>query len=243
VTNWRAGIPQLIRYPTGFSESAVVGPSGAIEQTVNESGTLTRYGYDAMGRLSRIIYPSSQTEHWNDTIREFRLVSADEFTMIGSHWKSLVQTGNGLTTTYFDARWQPVLTSTEDVTLAGSRSFVAKRFDGLGREVFASYPAASASAAVTGVSKTYDALGRVTKLVQDSELGPLASSTEYLPGFVTRSTNPRGYQTSTQYQLYDAPSSEFPLQIDAPEGVRTVIQRDVFGKPVTITRSGPGGAP
>jgi YD repeat-containing protein len=243
VSGWRAGIPQLIRYPTGYSESAVVGPAGTIEQTVNESGSTTRYAYDDMGRLSRIVYPSSATEQWNDTTRKFIQVSADEFTMIGPHWKSEVRTGNGLTTTYFDGRWQPALTSTEDVTLAGSRSFVAKRFDGLGRETFSSYPVANAWDALTGVWKSYDALGRVTAVIQDSELGALSSTTEYLPGFVTRTTNPRGYQTSTQFQLFDAPSSDYPVQVDAPEGVRTVIQRDVFGKPVTITRSGPGGAP
>jgi hypothetical protein len=68
------------------------------------------------------------------------------------------------------------------------------------------------------------------------------NTTEYLTGFITRVTNPRGFKTSTRYQVYDAPSTDFPIQIDAPQGQQTVIVRDVFGKPLTINRNGPGGS-
>jgi len=241
-SGWKAGIPQLIAYPTGYSERAEVGPTGTINATINESGVRTDYSYDDMDRLSRIKYPIGDVQPWNDTVRTFEFVSTNSIGLPGSHWVSSVRTGNGLATTYYDARLQPVASTAEDLTIPGSRSVVWKRYDGMGRETFTSYPkAANAIDVPTGTTTTYDALGRPRQVAQDSELGPLVSTTEYLPGFVTRVTNPRGYKTSTRYQVYDAPSTDFPIQIDAPEGQQTVIVRDVFGKPITINRNGPGG--
>jgi hypothetical protein len=161
----------------------------------------------------------------------------------GSHWVSTVQTGSGLTTTYYDGRLQPVATTTEDVSVPGSKTVVWKRFDGLGREVFTSYPQdGSVGWAQSGTTTQYDALGRPCQVTQESELGLLVNTTEYLTGFITRVTNPRGFKTSTRYQVFAAPSIDFPIQIDAPEGQQTVIVRDVFGKPLTINRNGPGGS-
>jgi len=40
-----------------------------------------------------------------------------------------------------------------------------------------------------------------------SELGALGSHTEYLTGFRTRTTNPRGFVTETSYQAFDQPST------------------------------------
>jgi len=75
---------------------------------------------------------------------------------------------------------------------------------------------------------------------QDSELGVLASTTEYLTGFQTRVTNPRTFQTTTTYKAYDTPSFDLPITIQEPENKSTTIARDVFGKPISIARSGGG---
>jgi hypothetical protein len=68
----------------------------------------------------------------------------------------------------------------------------------------------------------------------------LTTTTEYLPGFQTRVTNARNYQTTTSYQAFDTPETSRPAQIQQTGGVTTSIVRDVFGKPLTVTRTGPG---
>jgi hypothetical protein len=96
-----------------------------------------------------------------------------------------------------------------------------------------------------GVTTIYDALNRVVQTQQYSELGTLTTSTEYLSGFQTRVTNPRNVQTTTSYQVFDEPSTDAPVKVISavgwPEQQTTTIERDDFGKPLSITRSGTGG--
>ncbi len=67
----------------------------------------------------------------------------------------------------------------------------------------------------------------------------LTASTEYLSGFQTRVTNPRGQKSTTSYMAWDQLTTDFQLVIDQPEGMRTTIKRDAFGKVLEVTRSGP----
>jgi len=243
LSQWYRGIPRLISFPTNAFVSAVVDDVGRIQSTTDELQNVSGYGYDAMGRLAAIVYPSGDAVAWNPLSRSMALVTVDDGSGIaGDHWTQTATTGNGRTTTYYDARWLPVLQRTEIIGNAASRSYVVQCFDGLGRQVFKSYPLASATVNCTlpGVRTTYDGIGRAVQMVQDSELGPLVTATEYLNGFQTRVTNPNGFATTTSYQVFDAPSTEAPVRIDAPLGVRTDIARDLFGAPTAVTRSGPG---
>ncbi len=242
-SQWYRGIPRTVAFPTNTSISAQVDAAGKISSTTDELSNVTGYGYDAMGRLAAIVYPTGDAQAWNPLSRSMTLVTVEDGSGItGNHWTQTVSTGNGKTTTYYDARWLPVLQLTEEVGNAASRSYVVHCFDDLGRQIFQSYPLASATFNCTlpGVRTSYDGLGRTVQVVQDSELGSLVTATEYLPGFQMRVTNPNGYATTTSYQVFDAPSSDSPVRIDAPQGVRTDIVRDLFGAPVSITRSGPG---
>lgn len=54
-------------------------------------------------------------------------------------------------------------------------------------------------------------------------------ATHHFSGHRTRTTNPRGYQTTTSYQTFDSPSYDAPTAISEPGGVNTSIDRDVFG--------------
>jgi YD repeat-containing protein len=242
LTNHYRGVPQTIAFPDGRG----IGPSadtfGQVTAVRNQLGHATTYQYDAMGRLRQVDYPTGDSVAWAPTSRKFTPTTAEEFGLYGLQWKQEVQTGSGRTTTYFNARWLPALTITEDTARSSSRSFQVKRYDGMGREVFTAYPVgivASISSPMDGVATTYDALGRPMTRTQASELGPLETRYEYLEGFVTRETNPRGFATSTHFQAFDTPSTEHPVRIEAPKGVLTLIDRDGFGKPKSITRSGP----
>ncbi|MCI4567113.1 RHS repeat-associated core domain-containing protein [Lysobacter sp. CFH 32150] len=252
---WNRGIPELIQYPatpdqpTGASVSAHANPLGWIEWAEDENGYRTCYGYDAMGRLANITHPSEtapvendvcDTSKWAQTTRTFAPVLTSEYGIAGGHWKQIVSTGNARKVSYFDAMWRPLVTESYDsADAANTRSVSVTRYDAGGHPVFQSYPLRSLTdyATVTqGSRTTYDSLDRVTRVEQDSELGVLASTTEYLTGFQTRVTNPRGHATTTSYYVYDQPTQDLPRVMLLPEGARTTVYRDVFGKPTTLVR-------
>jgi RHS repeat-associated protein len=253
LSSWKRGVPQTIHFPntpespTGAIMSSVVNDSGWLTAVSDEMGFTTNYGYDPMGRMSQVTYPTGDTTAWASMVNTFTPVATPEYGLPAGHWKSTTQNGYGLTTTYYDAHWRPVLVQSEDTGNSATRKFVVKRYDILGREIFSSYPVASVSSindALQGVTTTYDALGRATLVQQNSELGTLTSTTQYLIGFKTKSTNPRLFSTTTSYQVFDSPSTDAPvsmvqdIKLSPLDQVTTTITRDVFGKPTAITRSG-----
>jgi RHS repeat-associated protein len=103
----------------------------------------------------------------------------------------------------------------------------------------------SAPAPMLGVYTSYDALGRVTQVTQDSEQGQLTTSTQYRTGFMTVTTDARGYQSITAYAAYGEPDYSQPVNVDmavgTPEETLVEIQRDVFGKPRSVRRYAQNG--
>jgi YD repeat-containing protein len=248
LSNWKRGIPQLLQYPGGTSQSAVVDDRGWIESVTNENAYKTCYKYDALGRLSEVTYPSeSQTGEcdaftWNQTTQAFVQVNETEYGIPAGHWRQTVQTGNGVKINYFDALWRPLLARQYDAgNASGTQRFTRFAYDHAGRTTFASYPSTSSSPA-TGIRTIHDVLGRPTSVMQDSELGPLTTTTRYEAGFQTWIKNPRLAETrTTHYLAYDEPTTDWPLAIAHPEGVHTTIERDVFGKPTAIARTDGAG--
>lgn len=242
LSNWKRGIPQSVGYADGTSESAGVNDAGWIAWVKDENGYTTNYGYDAMGRLASITYPSGDDVAWNQTLLSFASVGSSEYGIPAGHWKQTIHTGNGYAVTYFDAMWRPLVSERYDsANKSATLSQTVNRYDAMGRKVFTSWPMnnlGSYAAANSGIHTTFDALNRVTKVQQDSELGLLTTTTQYLSGFQTRVTDPRGYATTTTYQAWGEPNTDYPDGVTAPEGQITVIMRDGFGKPLSITRTG-----
>jgi RHS repeat-associated protein len=270
LSNWKRGIPQTITFPdTGNglkSKSAVVDAIGQILSVTDETGAKTCYGYDLMGRINKITYPSeSQTgvcaeyntssnpSGWNPTILSFTSATSAKYGLPIGHWEQTVTTGNGINVTYYDALWRPVVTERYDsANPTGTRAINVTRYDADGRPVYQSYPLTSLTsyAAVTQGTRTYyDALGRSTKVEQDSELGVLTTTTAYLTGFKTQVTLPKhqgaspAITTTTSYKTYDQPTTDWPVGITHPEGAYTNIFRDTFGKPTTLVRNGANNSP
>ncbi|MCI4567571.1 RHS repeat-associated core domain-containing protein [Lysobacter sp. CFH 32150] len=253
LSGWKRGIPQLIQYPatpdqpTAVSKSAQVNDNGWIDWVQDENKYRTCYGFDDMGGLTSITHPSEtqlevcDTSKWVATTRTFEPVGATEYGIPTGHWKQTVSTGNGQQVTYYDAMWRPLVSERYDAgNVAATRSVSVTRYDANGRSAFQSYPLASLSdyATVTQGNRTfYDALDRVMRVEQDSELGVLASTTEYLTGFQTKTTNPRNQAVTTSYYAYDQPTQDLPKVMLLPEGARTQVYRDAFGKPTTLVRS------
>ncbi len=233
---WKRGVPQSIAFADGTSKSAVVDDHGWITSVTDENGYQTQQTYDAMGRLASIVWPASDVVAWSTTSQVFEPVAADEYGIASGHWRQTVATGNARKVTYFDALWRPLLTREYDIAdEAGTTRFTRFAYDHEGRVLFASYPGTTSTLS-TGIWTEYDALGRQTSMTQDSEQGTLTTLTEYLSGFQTRVTDPRGLQTTTRYMAYDKPSTDWPVAISQPEGAVTEIARDRFGKPLSITR-------
>lgn len=248
LTTYKRGIPQAIFHAYGSDEQtverAVVDDLGQIESTTDENGYVTGYEYDPMGRLKKITYPTGDSTAWNATTISFA-PSPAQYGLPAGHWRQIVATGNARKITNYDALWRPRLTREYDTAdPEGTARFTVRCYDHEGRETFVSNPRVGVeniSCNLTGTRTTYDAIGRARKIEQDSELGVLTTSIDYLSGSAgsyKRIINPRNHLTRIWYQAYDTPSEDWPVKITAPESLTTEITRDDFGKPLTIYRSG-----
>jgi len=236
LSGWKRGVPQTIAFADGTRLSASVDDNGWIRSVADENGSVTTYDYDAIGRLTNTAYPAGDSVAWNATTLSFSQVNTTEYGLAAGHWKQTVSTGNARKETYFDAFWRPVVTREYDAgAVDATQRFQRFAYDQDGRQIFASYAGASDNLTV-GKWMTYDALGRIVSVSQDSEQGLLTTLTEYLQGNQTRVTDPRGNQAVTGYQVFDKPDYTTPVWIQHPEGAITEINRDVFGKPLSIRR-------
>lgn len=238
--DWYLGVPRLITFADGESQTADVDTGGRITSVTDENGYTTSYGRDAMGRVSSITYPAGDLGPWNQTTLLFQPVASGEYGIGPGHWRQTISTGNARKITYFDALWRPLVVREYDAAdIAGTQRFTRFSYDEEGRIVFASYPGAS-DALSAGIWSEYDVLGRPISVSQDSELGLLTTTTRYLPGGITETTTPRGQvsgeATTTAYMALDKPSYDWPVSISHPEGAYTDIVRDVYGKPKAFTR-------
>lgn len=122
MSSWKLGIPQSIKYQNGTTQSADVDDRGWIKSITDENGYVTTYGYDAMGRLASIAYPSDDSATWNITAQAFERVSAAEYGLPAGHWRQTVATGNARKLTYYDALWRPLVTREYDAGNEGGLS-------------------------------------------------------------------------------------------------------------------------
>lgn len=240
--NYKRGIPQSIGYPDTTSQSLVVDDFGQITSITDQAGSTTSYAYDSIGRLASITYPSGDEQNWLPKSFSYSFVTSAERGLAANHWKRTVTRGDSHSDTYFDAYLRPVLS---DSVLSGAVvSSAETRYDWKGQKIYQSYPSATAgnvNGYNGGVSTQYDALGRATAAIQTSELGNLTSTTTYLSGARKQVTDPKGYVTTTSYQVFDAPSLDTVIAVQAPEGVNQTITRDLYGNPTAIRQWGTGG--
>jgi YD repeat-containing protein len=239
------GLPQKAVFADQSVASHVVNNLGNVASITNEVNTTTRFDFDAMGRVSLITYPQESGLSYHQTQQRFEQVGFEQWGLPSTHWRQTITTGNAIVKRWFDGMWRVVVQQTFDAAdETGTSSFVETRFDAAGRKAFQSYPQRSLNGRnnpeTPGTEFKYDHLNRVIKQLASSEIGALETTTEYVPGFKRRVTNPRGYATTFSYQAFDTPSEDAIRQIRAPENVTVDIDRDVFGKPLSITRSGSG---
>ncbi|KAA9132078.1 RHS repeat-associated core domain-containing protein [Marinihelvus fidelis] len=250
LTSWKRGTPQSIKHPgtpeipAGATQTAQVHDSGWLNWVRDEYGYQTTYAHDAMGRLASIAWPTGDTTTWANTTLVFEKIDDVEYTIPAGHWRQTVSTGNGRRITYLDALWRPLLVREYDTaSQSTTQRFQKFEYDHEGRATFTSYQSTSSNP-VTGTWTEYDALGRTLSVAQDTELTPALQVTEYeyLSGFQTRVTNPRGHATTSRYRAWDEPGYDLPVYIAHPQSAWTHITRDVFGKPTKLRRSNSSSA-
>ncbi|MBI5270774.1 MAG: RHS repeat-associated core domain-containing protein [Burkholderiales bacterium] len=244
--DWYRGVPRSVTFADTKTQKAVVNDQGWIRAITDENNYRTCYDFDAMGRLKKTTYPSESTADtcdattWNETIITYAQVATAEYGIPAGHWRQTVQTGNGYKFTYFDGQWRPLVVREYDSgNVPGTQRFQRFAYDHEGRVTFEAYPGTS-DGLTSGKRTIYDPLGRVTRLEADSELGVLATTTEYLTGFQTRVTDPRNYKTTTSFVVYDQPKEEVLASIVHPEGAFTDFTRDAYGKALSIVRRDSG---
>jgi YD repeat-containing protein len=238
---YKRGIPQTVKYPDTAIETAVVSNIGTVTSLTNPLNATTSFSYDEMGRLAGITYPAADSVAWNPTTILFEQVNSQEYDLAAGHWRQTVTTGNARTTSYFDGLWRPVYSYTADLGNVGATSRIVKhQYDFGSRTTFDSYPQRDYGQIAGGVTTAYDALGRVTRVSADSELGVLNTYSAYSSPFQKTVTDARGNSTTSSFHAFDEPSESAIARLQAPEGVTVDIARDVFGKPTAITRSGGG---
>jgi RHS repeat-associated protein len=264
--NWKRGIPRLIRHPAtpeapaGATESAEVNDHGWITAVTDEADATTCYAYDAMGRLAAVTHPSELAPRvcdnrrsinpdvfWHGDTYEMRPTTADDWRPPGiaaGQWRRYEGRGRYAEFTYYDALWRPVLTFAFDTAdAAGTMRATRSEYDADGRITFQSYPTAHLELATTGIRTEYDRLDRVVRVVQDSELGPLTTFTDYLDGLRVKTTNPRGFATTTRFMAWGQPGYDLPIESLQPEGKVIRIDRHPhFGWPRALTQQSADGA-
>lgn len=250
--DYQRGIARRVVFADGHQRLATVDGFGQVSSLTDEAGATTCYAYDAMGRLVRITPPAelkatcAQDAWWIENL-SLRVVGPHEARPPGiaaGQWLRTRQAGSRRELTWFDAFWRPVLFQRYDEdNKAATLTTQSSQYDIHDRLVFQSYPSNQPTPPTVGVWTTYDALGRITQVAQDSEQGRLHTRTVYGPGLRAQVSNPRGQLTTTQYFAYGQPHYDWPLQQHLPENVVVEVARNGFGQPLRLTRQGVSGAP
>lgn len=237
LSNWKRGAPQRIGFPDSTSQSAVIDDNGWVSSVTSGRGYVTSYGYDSVGRLASLTYPTADTVAWSSLGMSYVVLSAAELGMPAGTWRARSIEGRMQKSVYYDPLWRPVLSEDKDTTTSIVR-YTATAYDFAGRVTFKSYPSVSSSP-TAGYKFTYDALGRLTRKTTTD--GATLQTLAYLSSNRQQLIDASGNPTTTAYQAFDVPDSSAPLSISAPQGQTTAISRNVFGEILSVTQSGAEG--
>ncbi|MCH6583140.1 MAG: RHS repeat protein, partial [Proteobacteria bacterium] len=208
-SNYERGIARNVSEPEGITITRVVNATGTIASETNGRRKRTSYTYDGMNRPTSIRPPTG--------------------TAISIGWSSTgrtVRRGSYTQTTTVDGFGRPSLINTAGVTKNIN-------YNALGHTSFESYLSSGA-----GTTFTTDALGRVTNTRHGDGSSRRLS---YRAGNQVTITNERRETTTLSYRSFGHPddaNDKVLMRIDAPEGVNTVITRNILGQLESVTQGG-----
>ena len=142
MSNWKRGAPQNILFPDQTTRSAVIDNNGLVSSVTDERTNQTSYGYDVLGRLTAMSFPTGDTQAWVPKNITYVPLTASELGIPAGSWRMRLVEANHQKSVYFDARYNPVLDEERDLTTSEVR-YIHRAFDYAGRATFQSYPSIS----------------------------------------------------------------------------------------------------
>lgn len=235
-SDYYRGVPRTTAYADGTQTIRTVNDDGTVATVKSQRGYTTSFGYDALGRLASTQYPTGDTVAWSPRTTTYTNLTVAELGMpIGTRRVRTVE-GNLQRSDYLDGLLRLVLREEKD-TASSKTIYLRKRYDSTGLVTFQSYPSET-SGATTGISTTYDAIGRVR---QRSAGGATIQSVEYFGNNSQEVTDGSGNVTTYSYQAFGEPDRSRVVLIEMKaEDQTTAIDRDVFGNVLSVAQSGNG---
>ncbi len=215
---------------------------------VNSDGTLksetqwggqytTRYEYDDMRRIKKVITPGNSSDIVTDWL---------------SPTHRRVTQGDLREETRFDTFGRVVFSTSFDSRATSRRSSIMTRYDNEGRVVFESNPNAldwqtnlNQIASIEGTHYRYDALGRVTRTHLTTPNKGVVNYVYNDDGYSVRTIDGRGVTKTYVMRSYGQDGQGQPIRIHHSRSPHAVfmkdavfIERDHLGKPLTSVRDG-----
>ena len=210
-TNYMRGIPQNEKFPDTTTISRVVDVNGWVTSVTDQNLYSTGASYDGLGRLKTITPPQSGSAGVTITYP----TPTTQTVTRGSRVENLTVDGLGRT-----------------ISSAVGGITTTYQFDIFGRKIFESYPGGT-----SGVSTTYDVLGRPLK--STNTIDASFKSWTYR-GIATDFVDERSKKTTTTYLAFSDPDEKWEMaktQVDA--GVTLTTNRnDSLGRVTSLVEGG-----
>jgi len=223
LSNWYRGAPQTIRKAVGTSDeitvSQTLNSNGWVTSATDANGNTATYGYNNMGWLE-LVNPPDPITPGATTFNSTNITYAFNDPTFGGIRQTITR-GSATTNVYHDAMNR--VRRTEQSSLGWSATSDTT-FDAIGRVAFQSRPYTTGDM-IYGVSKTYDALGRL-KRTEDTYDPLVFSDYSYHTNNRTRVDRPGGRYTITSRSGYSGPGNGQVTQI--AESGATGTQRETY---------------
>ena len=240
-SNYKRGEAQRIMTPSSGALTAqftfkTIDDNGWLTRILDPKGYMFNYKYNANGALTNVSYGGTL---WLPTKIEYLTATGLEGVagVVSGMQNQRITKGNYSKNIYYDALNRPLVIQEEDISDAQTKRFFARKYDINNNIMFDAYPSSAAGSNV-GVAYVYDALGRNTKVTQDSSNGKVSSSKEYRSDNKIALTDFKANMTVNEYLAYGQPEYEKLLSINSPESVLTNIAYNIFGNATSIAQGG-----
>lgn len=207
--NYLWGIARRTVHPDDSISSAIIDERGRVLSRTNRDGQVVGYTYDGVGRVKSVDYPLGNDAYVTHLDRRTIVVR-------GAYRRTVTTDGFG----------RPVREKHEDMQSGGS-VVVERRYDGLGRLIFLSYPNS-----VSGTTYVYDGYGRTLRVTHAGG----ERSYSYADGYRVDVRDERNNLTRIYRNEVGGHNSGEITRIESPHGVVTVIERNEYGLPLSVSQ-------